>query len=346
MLTLWVIFGVAALVLVGAAGYLVFKREKPKPDAWSKPRHDQPWDERPDEERPALTTVPPPAGVPIHATESEELSVVTASQDLWFDDEPTGPVAKIVVRAAGGTHPGRRREHNEDAYLVLPEHEVYAIADGMGGYAAGEVASQLAVDTLRSVFESGDFGEIEEGFPARGAELAAAIRKSNALVRAEAYGDESKTGMGTTIVSARFSPGRRRVYLCHVGDSRCYRLREGELKQLTTDHTLEALGISGPGASKLSRAVGVFDDVEVDITVDEPAFDDQYLLCSDGLYKMLSDEEIRDIVATPATLDETVQSLIDAANERGGRDNVTVVIVRIDEPDFDPEESGEHRLPG
>jgi serine/threonine protein phosphatase PrpC len=347
---LWIIAAIACAVLLAALAFLVLRRDD---DArWQAPRHGHPWDRRAEEpDGTRMATMPPPAaGVPIPPTLSEEADRFgLESQELWIeeDEEPTGPVPKIVLSAAGMSDPGRKREHNEDAYLVWPEHEVYAIADGMGGYAAGEVASQLAVDILRESFLSGGAQRaLEEGFPRRGAELMAAIQVANERIREEASRDEAKNGMGTTLVAARFSPGRKRAYIAHVGDSRCYRIRDGEIKQLTVDHTLGAVGIQGPAADKLSRAVGVFDHVDVDLTIDEPSPGDLYLLCSDGLYKMLSDQMILQIVQSPGSLDQIVDQLIRGANERGGRDNVSVVLVHVDDPDVDPRESGEHRIPG
>lgn len=346
---LWIIAALAGAVLLAGIAFLALRRdEEAGRDAWDKPRHSQPWDQRPEEpEGSRMASIPPPSGVPSAPTFSEELSLSGfESQELWVDDDdPTGPVAKIVVSAAGGTHPGKKRAHNEDAYLVQPEHEVYAIADGMGGYAAGEVAAEIAVNTLREGFESGDVGTLEDGYPRRGAELMSLIRRCNTRIRQEAARDDEKTGMGTTIVSARFSPGRKRVYIAHVGDSRCYRIRDGEIRQLTTDHTLGAVGIKGPAAAKLSRAVGVFDDLDVDLTIDEPWPGDYYLLCSDGLSKMVPEDAIAATVSRSEDLEETVRELIVDANDRGGRDNVTLVLVRIDGPSFDSGESGEHRLP-
>jgi len=349
---LWIIAAIAGAVMLAGIAFLALKgEEEAEPSsARARVRRDT-WDPEGGESEEGgtkMASVPPPSGVPMHPTASEELSAVLESQELWLeeDDEPTGPVPKILVSASGDTHPGQKREHNEDAFLVLAEHEVYAIADGMGGYAAGEVASAIAVDAVAEVFALGTFGDLEEGWPRRGAELAAAVKEANRRVRVEASRDATKQGMGTTFVGARFSPGRRRVYIAHVGDSCCYRIRDGEMKQLTTDHTLGAVGIKGPAAGKLSRAVGVFDDVDVDLTIDEPLPGDFYVLCSDGLYKMVERPEITRIVNAGDELKDIVADLIEEANAQGGRDNVSVVIVRIDEPNFDPGESGEHRLPG
>jgi protein phosphatase len=360
---LWIIAGVACLTLILGVGFLLLAREErapasapsdaPAPDTTAPARAGAGGRRRASsgplaDEDPGGTTlgeIPPASGIPIARTASEELDVDMLSQEMWLeDDEPSGPVPRILVNAWGSTHTGRKREHNEDAYLILGGHEVYAIADGMGGYAAGEVAAAIAVETLREAFETGDVGELDPAAPRRGAELMAAIQRSNARIREEAATDPNKAGMGTTVVTARFSPGRKRVYVAHVGDSRCYRVRGDEMQQLTVDHTLGNLGITGKAAHKLSRAVGTFERVEVDLTIDEPQPGDHYLLCSDGLYKMVPEAMILEVVSRSRSTEETVAELVELANERGGRDNVTVVLVRIDEPDVEPDQSGEHRL--
>lgn len=263
-----------------------------------------------------------------------EVAFEAAGESGMADDDPTGPVPKILVSAHGGTDQGRKRKHNEDAYVVLPDHSLFAIADGMGGYAAGEVASQMAVDVLKTSFEQRHFGGAPiPGLPRRGDELVRAIQSANTAILTQARENEHQQGMGTTLVAARFAPNRKRVYIAHVGDSRVYRLREGRLSQLTTDHTLGAAGVTGPSASKLSRAVGVFDEVEVDLSIDEPHSGDHYVLCSDGLFKMVPDEKICDIIQSAPTIQDAVDGLIREANSRGGKDNVSVILVRVDEPD-------------
>jgi protein phosphatase len=263
-----------------------------------------------------------------------DISVESSEADAVVDDEPTGPVARILVSAVGGTDQGKKRKHNEDAYVVLPSHSLYAIADGMGGYAAGEVASQMAMDVLKTSFEQEQFGGAPiSGLPRRGDELVRAIQSANAAILTQARENEHQQGMGTTLVAARFAPNRKRVYIAHVGDSRVYRLRDGHLHQLTTDHTLGAAGVTGPSASKLSRAVGVFDDVEVDLAIDEPREGDHYVLCSDGLFKMVPDDKICDIIYGASNIQAAVDELIREANSRGGKDNVSVILVRVDEPD-------------
>ncbi len=268
-------------------------------------------------------------------TQSTEIDIAMETGDAEVvDDDPTGPVARILVSAVGGTDQGKKRKHNEDAYVVLPAHSLFAIADGMGGYAAGEVASQMAVDVLKTSFEHDHFGGAPiAGLPRRGDELVRAIQSANSAILNQARENEHQQGMGTTLVAARFAPNRKRVYIAHVGDSRVYRLRDGQLHQLTTDHTLGAAGVTGPSAAKLSRAVGVFDDVEVDLSIDEPREGDHYVLCSDGLFKMVPDEKICEIIYGARSIQAAVDELIREANSRGGKDNVSVILVRVDEPD-------------
>jgi serine/threonine protein phosphatase PrpC len=144
-----------------------------------------------------------------------------------------------------------------------------------------------------------------------------------------AAADRALSGMGTTLVAARFSPNKQRLYVGHVGDSRCYRLRGGTLRQLTTDHTMAALGMKGPHSKDLFQAVGVNERLVIDLIVDKPQDSDVYLLCSDGLSKMLSDKEIRDVLVEQEDLESALYTLIEHANDRGGNDNVTIVIVKV-----------------
>lgn len=273
--------------------------------------------------------------------DTERISSVNEAQaralaeDPFDDDaEATRPNALILVTAHGRTDPGLKRKHNEDALLLLEAHHLFLIADGMGRHAAGEVASQLAVDAVGSSFVTGNFGEFprDAKLTERGSRLKRAIQVANKRVFEEAHNVDAYSGMGTTVVSAYFSLNRKRVYVAHVGDSRCYRLRGGDFEQLTQDHTLEAAGIKGPTGGYLSRAVGIEENVEVDVRTEAVVANDTYLLCSDGLSRMATDAEIREIMLTEPNLQVAVQRLIDLANARGGKDNVTVILVRAEEP--------------
>jgi protein phosphatase len=249
-------------------------------------------------------------------------------------DEQTGLNELILVTAVAHTDKGLRRRHNEDSYLALEEEGVFLVADGMGGHLAGEVASQLAAQTVSEVFKTRGFPDkLEEGIHARASELVHAVEAANAAVHEKSLSDGNLHGMGTTMVAARFSRSKRRAYVANVGDSRCYRLRGGELKQLTVDHTIgAATGAVGSLGDRLTRALGIAPTVAVDLQIDAPLPGDLYLLCSDGLSKMLPDEEIGALLCRGKPLAGAAQELIDAANARGGKDNVTVVLVRVESP--------------
>jgi protein phosphatase len=216
--------------------------------------------------------------------------------------------------------------------LVLPERSIFAVADGMGGYEGGEVASSLAGEKQRSAVEKHNFeGQTaaDATIPRRGREMACAIQMANQAILRRAHDAPTLRNMGTTIIAARFSPNKQRVYIGHVGDSRCYRLRNGALRQLTTDHTLRELGMKGPTSKQLFQAVGIRPTITVDLVVDKPRPQDIYLLCSDGLSKMVPDEQVREILLLEPDLEAAVLTLIELANERGGKDNVTVILVKI-----------------
>lgn len=248
------------------------------------------------------------------------------------EEETTSPLAHILLSAKGDTDRGRTRPANDDSLLIMPECSLFAVADGMGGYAGGQVASSLAVETLRQVFERKSFvGELraDKPIPGRGRELASSMLQSNWAVCNARRATPALSKMGTTLVAARFSPKKQRVYIGHVGDSRCYRLRAGTLCQLTTDQTLGLIGLQGPRARDLLQAIGVTTDLAIDLIVDKPLADDVYLLCSDGLPKMASDQEIEGVLRDERDLEAAVYGLIELANDRGGKDNVTVVLIKV-----------------
>jgi protein phosphatase len=263
---------------------------------------------------------------------SESRVKISYEDEAEEDEEPTSPLARILVSARGDTDTGKRRHENQDSLLFLPERSLYGVADGMGGYKGGQVASSLAVETLRRAFETESFGEPLASLrplPRRGHELARAILQSNVAVNEAARATPELAQMGTTLVAARFSPNKQRVYIGHVGDSRCYRLRGGRLRQLTTDQTMRLVGMRGPGADHLLQAIGVTRDLSIDLIVDKPRPDDVYLLCSDGLPKMVGDEDIERTLVEQSDLEAAVYGLIELANDRGGRDNVSVILVKV-----------------
>lgn len=246
--------------------------------------------------------------------------------------DPSAPVPALRLLGYGDGDTGRRRRQNEDSLLQLPELGVYAVADGMG--AAGQLASTVAVTALRESFTSGEFSDpvqADPALPRAAVELGRAVAKANRLVRQAA--EEASLGgkTGTTLLAARFSGEDGRLYLAHVGDSRCYRLRGPELVCLTTDQTMRLAGLAGPGANDLLQAVGITRSLEIDLLVEEPQPGDTYLMCSDGLPKMLDKLELRDVLAREPDVESAVYALIERANDRGGKDNVSAIVLRFAE---------------
>jgi PPM family protein phosphatase len=268
----------------------------------------------------------------VTTTPRSESRVKVCFEEDAEEEETTSPLARILLTARADSDAGKTRRENEDSLLFFPERSLYAVADGMGGYYGGRVASSLAVETLRQAFETERYGNLlsrERPIPRRGHELANAILQANAAVSDAARATPELSQMGTTLVAARFSPNKQRVYIGHVGDSRCYRLRAGRLRQLTTDQTMRLVGMRGPGADDLLQAIGVTRDLSIDLIVDKPRADDVYLLCSDGLPKMVSDAQIEQALVDQPDVEAAVYALIELANDGGGLDNVTVILIKV-----------------
>lgn len=235
-----------------------------------------------------------------------------------------------LIHVVARTDPGLKRKHNEDSFLVLEEQALFAVADGMGRHAAGEVASKMAVDVMTAYFQEGKTPTNCEGIPMEGCKVRDAILAANDAIFSKANDVHEYHGMGTTMVTLYFSEMRERAIIGNAGDSRCYRFRKGELKQLTTDHTLGAVGIVGSNAALLSRAVGIEENLEVDIFVEAPLPGDIYLLCSDGLSRMVEHPQLQQVLSnTEKSLDDRAHELIEKANLAGGRDNVTLILVQV-----------------
>jgi PPM family protein phosphatase len=273
----------------------------------------------------------------VGAQEQKRASYSPPTQKIVYDedaadDEPTHSGALILVTATAQTDKGIRRKRNEDSLLASEDQGIFVVADGMGGYRGGEIASQLAVMTIERAFSTKHFdGPEHDSIPRRASELARAIQMANEAIFEKASGDNQLEGMGTTVCAARFSANKQRLYIGHVGDSRVYRMREGRLRQMTSDHTMAELGVSGAGAAHLSRAVGVWPVVPIDILLGKPRPGDLYLLCSDGLSKMVDDGSIEELLRDSESPASAVEALIRSANEHGGKDNVTVIVVRVDD---------------
>jgi serine/threonine protein phosphatase PrpC len=230
----------------------------------------------------------------------------------------------VRFRVGARTDVGRVREGNEDSYMV---HEpLFAVADGMGGHQGGEVASRLALETLKRVAESPD------------AELADVVREANRVVFRKAAQDPGLAGMGTTLTAVLAGDGG--LLLAHVGDSRAYLVRDGRMKQLTKDHTVvQRLVDEGrltqieasmhPQRSILTNALGVDEEIRVDEEILEVRPGDRLLLCSDGLTGMIDDDRISDLLGANRDPQAACDALVDAANEAGGQDNVTAVVIDV-----------------
>jgi len=242
----------------------------------------------------------------------------------------------------GRTDTGMVREHNEDCFLIIPESGIAMLADGMGGHLAGEVASALAVDKITHHLLKA-FAEHRKARPANSESFEAqvlvnAIKGANTAIHQASLSKAEQSGMGTTIVVASFHDNRLTV--AHVGDSRLYRYRRQVLSQLTEDHSMvqELLrrGLISADEARTSvnrnlvtRALGVDPVVEVDVNEETVEKGDLYLLCSDGLNDVLSDEEIGTMLAQyGSNLEAAAQQLITEVNARGGPDNVSIVLIQ------------------
>lgn len=237
--------------------------------------------------------------------------------------------------AAGLSDIGKQRAHNEDRFVLLPDHNVYVVADGMGGHQSGEVASRMAASSIATYYRKGRRERSVSD------SLRAAVIHANTRIFTRADDSRQHRGMGTTIVAAAYDPVGAQICVAHAGDSRCYRLRAGKIDQLTRDHSLiaEAL-LHHPDLSErdlaylprnvITRALGIGPSVDLDVCADRVELGDVYLLCSDGLHGLVDDEEIEAIVAAHEELREACAALVEAANGNGGKDNITVVLIRIE----------------
>ena len=252
---------------------------------------------------------------------------------------------ELMIESAGVTDIGRRRKLNEDFLLVDNESGLYLVADGMGGHNAGEVASRLAVETVSNfVRRSGDDEEItwpygvDPSISINANRLRTAIMLANKRVWKEADNREDYTGMGTTIVAGLVE--KDSITLCGAGDSRAYRLRKGALDQITIDDSWVQVALTEgllqadeaenhPMRNIITKAVGAKQNIELSVQEEKLEDEDTYLLCTDGLHGMLTQADILEILtAEHEDVEQTVQSLVAAANAHGGKDNVTAVVLR------------------
>ncbi|HEY2409680.1 MAG TPA: Stp1/IreP family PP2C-type Ser/Thr phosphatase [Polyangiaceae bacterium] len=249
--------------------------------------------------------------------------------------------------AAGVTDVGLQRDHNEDSFAILEDHQLYIVADGMGGHRAGDVASKLATESIVDFFRAtatDDFTwpfHFDSRLSEEENRLLTGIKIANRQIVDRSARSREFHGMGTTVVGALFSARKKKMYIGHVGDSRAYRVRAGQIKQMTRDHSLvNDYLLAMPELTEeqrselpknvITRALGMQEQVSVDLQADDAQVGDSYVLCSDGLSGMVEDEEILQVVQSSESLDEVCRRLAALANEHGGEDNVTAVVVRID----------------
>jgi len=249
------------------------------------------------------------------------------------------------ITSAGITNVGMKRQNNEDNYLINDEVGVYVCCDGMGGHAGGDYASQIAVTTVEEVLAN----IRDEGAPEDDAsedqitqeKIKYAIRLAGKRIYERAQADPEFRGMGTTAVILLFRRGM--AYLAHVGDSRGYLVRGGQITQRTEDHSwvneqIKAGLITAETAKHhrfrniITRSLGFQEEVEIDTQVLKAEPGDMYILCSDGLTNLVSEDEIRDMLIAKS-FQETLRDLVALANERGGDDNITAVLARVDSVD-------------
>ncbi|MGH7963526.1 MAG: Stp1/IreP family PP2C-type Ser/Thr phosphatase [Candidatus Binatia bacterium] len=257
----------------------------------------------------------------------------------------------MSIRAAVQTDTGKVRSNNQDAFAVFPDADFYAVADGMGGHVGGEVASTLAVETMhRSLQETQDEDLTPVTDPGGlqsvgGRRLSIAVQHANSQVFERSQQEPHLTGMGTTVAAVLFDQKEHLASICHVGDSRVYRIRTQHIEQLTEDHSLVQqlfregkIGLPeikvSPHRHILTQAVGVGPLVRPAVRIERSQPGDIFLLCSDGVHGMVEAEEILRVVTQEwPDLQKACDALVNLANERGGRDNSTVVLLSYGDTD-------------
>ncbi len=248
--------------------------------------------------------------------------------------------------AFGGTDPGKKRANNEDALLLNDAMGLYAVADGIGGNEGGEVASRIAVETLAKAMpdllgekdRTPPMGRVRTDTPSVSA-LRESVSLANRAINQQRSQDPGLANMGTTLTALLLR--EKQAFIAHIGDSRAYLFRAGKLLQLTNDHSFVAEQVragtftpeqarSSPYRHVITRALGIAEEAKADLTNHALKKDDRFLLCTDGLTEMVADADISRVLATSSP-QEAVQKLLAAANERGGVDNITAVVVWVTE---------------
>lgn len=252
----------------------------------------------------------------------------------------------MEITAAGETNVGVKRSRNEDNLLKMPEENLFAVADGMGGHSSGEVASQIAVEGIANFFKATRQDEditwpykMDKNRPYDENRFIMSVKLANLRIFEASQREARYRGMGTTIAGVNFIDGD--ALIAHVGDSRVYRVRNKQMTQLTEDHSLLNDYIKAkkltpdeianfPHKNVIVRALGMKETVLVDLSRHTLQAGDVFISCSDGLSGMVTDEELLEVINSTPDLQEVVTILINKANEAGGVDNITVVVARID----------------
>jgi PPM family protein phosphatase len=252
------------------------------------------------------------------------------------------------ITAAGLTDVGLQRDHNEDTYRCLDRYRLFLVADGLGGHNSGEIASAMAAEGMRTFFDATEKDDATWPFPVdpnlslQENRLSASIKMANKQIFDRSCSDRSTQGMGTTIVGLLLCPDKGIAHVAHVGDSRAYRMRAGKMELLTRDHSLvnEFIDLGYLTPDKVStfsrrhiitRAVGTHDAVDVDTKIVDLRPGDTFLLCSDGLHGEVDDDEIAAVLRMPGDPMLAVDRLITLANAKGGADNVTALVLRLND---------------
>jgi serine/threonine protein phosphatase PrpC len=248
------------------------------------------------------------------------------------------------IRYAAKTDVGMKRTHNEDYFSLIEQDQLFLVADGMGGHASGEVASKMAAETMQEFFTRSQDDDVTWPYKMDRQlsfvenRLVVGVKMANQRIYEAALKDLRLKGMGTTIVGGQIVGDK--LYIAHVGDSRCYRIRDGKIQQMTRDHSLlEDYKDAKPGMSEeeqrkfphknvITRALGMRDTVQVDLHAQDIVPGDTYVFCSDGLSGMIEDDAILKIVVGNPDLEVSVSALVEAANQAGGTDNVTVLALQ------------------
>ena len=249
----------------------------------------------------------------------------------------------MKIRYAAKTDVGMKRTHNEDYFSLIEDEQLFIVADGMGGHASGEVASKMAAETISEFYQRTKDAEatwpfkMDRSLSYTENRLVCSIKLANLRIYETSCRDIRYKGMGTTIVSSLICGDK--VYIGHVGDSRCYRLRGDKIDQLTRDHSLledykeakpdmsDEEERNFPHKNVITRALGMRETVQVDIRAYKIEPNDIYILCSDGLSGMVTDEGIRGVLKGSKSLERAVAELVDQANRSGGTDNITTLLL-------------------